>query len=90
MQAEGLQYIGNLILKVDDDDDKKKAAIQVGVFMTIPFVLALPPIVGWFIGKWIDEKLGTDPYVMYFLLILGLIAGFREMLRIVKRYGNGT
>ena len=58
--------------------------------MTIPFVLAVPPMVGWVIGKWLDDYFGTGNKIMYVFLILGLIAGFRELFRIIKKYGNGN
>jgi F0F1-type ATP synthase assembly protein I len=62
---------------------------QIGIYMTIPFVLAISPIMGWFIGRWLDEKFDTNPYLMYVGLFLGFIAGFRELYYIVKRFGNG-
>lgn len=71
------------------EDEGQKNVRQIGVFITIPFVLAVPPIIGWFIGSWLDGFFGTEPYLMYILLVLGFIAGFREMYRIVKRYGDG-
>lgn len=63
---------------------------QLGAFITIPFVLSVPPVLGWWIGSWMDEKLGTEPYFMYILIILGFVAGFRELYRILKRFGNGN
>lgn len=69
-------------------DKKQPAFQQLGVFVTIPFVLAVPPIVGWFIGKWLDKKLDTTPYLMYVLLLLGFLAGAWECYRLVKEYGN--
>lgn len=56
--------------------------------MTIPFVLSIPPVLGWLIGKWLDEKLNSSPYLMYGLIVLGFIAGFREMYRLLKRFGD--
>lgn len=61
---------------------------QIGVFITIPFVLALPPILGWLIGNWLDKKLNTEPYLMYIFVVLGLAAGFREVFRLIKKFGN--
>lgn len=62
---------------------------QLGVFLTIPFVLAVPPVLGWFLGRWIDELCGTEPIFMFVLIILGIAAGFREVYRIINRYGSG-
>jgi ATP synthase protein I len=63
---------------------------QLGVFMTIPFILAVPPVLGWFIGKWLDEKFNSKPFFMYLLILLGFMAGFREVYRIIKRFGDGA
>ena len=62
---------------------------QIGVFMTIPFVLAVPPILGWLIGSWLDTKIDTAPYLMFIFIALGFIAGVRETIRLIKRFGNG-
>jgi ATP synthase protein I len=70
------------------DDEKQKMVRQLGVYITIPFVLAIPPILGWFIGSWLDEKFHSQPFLMYLLLVLGFVAGFRELYRIIKRFGN--
>ena len=74
----------------DDDDDKNNPVRQIGAFITIPFVLAVPPVIGWFIGSWLDKLFHLPPIFMYSLLILGFVAGFREVYRIVKRFGNDT
>lgn len=62
---------------------------QLGVFLTIPFVLAVPPVLGWLLGGWIDQFFGTEPIFMYVLILLGIVAGFREVYRIITRYGSG-
>lgn len=73
-----------------DEDDKLKSIAQVGAYITIPFVLAIPPVLGWWIGSWLDKKLGTDPIFMYIFIALGFVAGFRELFRIIKRMSNGA
>ena len=59
---------------------------QFGAYLTLPFVLAIPPVIGWALGHWLDKKLHTGPYLMYLFLLLGFIAGFRELYRILKRF----
>ena len=61
---------------------------QIGALITIPFVLAIPPVIGWFIGRWLDKKMDTAPYLMYVFIFLGFLAGIRECYRIIKEYGN--
>lgn len=71
-----------------EEEENRRRIRLIGVFVTIPFVLAVPPIIGWMIGSWLDKKLETTPFLMYILLILGFAAGVREFYRIVKQYGD--
>ena len=52
---------------------------------TIPFLLAVPPIAGVFIGKWIDGKLGTSPAFTIVFVVLGFVAGVREVTNVMKK-----
>jgi len=72
-----------------ENDDQKRVR-QVGVFVTLPFVLGVPPVIGWWIGSHIDKWGGTSPYFLFICLALGFAAGFRELYRLVKQYGNGV
>ena len=72
------------------DDDKTGMIQQLAAFVTIPFVLAVPPVVGWWMGSYMDDYFGTAPYLMYLMIVMGFIAGFRELFRIVRRYGQGA
>lgn len=82
----------HLAIKKDSNehDEKESWTRQIGLFVTIPFVLAVSPIIGWLIGSWLDKKLDTAPYLMYLFLFIGFVAGFRELYRIIKEFGNGT
>lgn len=71
-------------------EDDQKNLRQIGIYSTVPFVLAIPPVLGWLIGGWLDGKIGSSPYLMYIFMILGFVAGFREVYRIIKRFGNGN
>lgn len=72
-----------------EDKNKIPKQQQFLAYITIPFILAVPPIVGWGIGHWLDKIWGTDPYLMFIFLILGFIAGGREFYHIIKRFGDG-
>jgi F0F1-type ATP synthase assembly protein I len=67
-------------------DDKQ----QVMAYLMVPLVMAASPLVGWFIGRWLDQRLGTSPYLMYTFLIFGFLAGFREVYRLIKRFGDDS
>jgi ATP synthase protein I len=47
--------------------------------------LGLSVVFGVLFGRWLDGKLGTAPWLMIAFLALGLVAGFRSMLRAVHR-----
>lgn len=76
--------------KENDDEPTPKELRQMSIYITIPFVLAVPPIVGWFIGRGIDKLCGTDPWFSYAMIFVGIIAGFRELYRILKKFGEGV
>ena len=58
---------------------------QLGLLGTIPILIAVGPVVGFFIGRWLDGKLGTEPYLLVVFLIIGFIASGREIYGIIKR-----
>lgn len=57
---------------------------QIGLLSSIPFILALAPIIGYFLGKYLDTKFRTQPWLSLVLLGLGFVAGVRETIRIIK------
>ncbi|TMQ58158.1 MAG: AtpZ/AtpI family protein [Candidatus Eisenbacteria bacterium] len=57
---------------------------QVGLLSSIPFILALAPIIGFVIGQLLDRHFRTRPWLSIILLVLGFVAGVRETIKIVK------
>jgi len=57
---------------------------QVGMLTSIPFILALAPIIGFFIGQFLDRHFRTKPWLSIVLLVFGFIAGVRETIKIIK------
>ena len=47
--------------------------------------LGISVAVGLLFGYWLDGKVGTAPWLMLLFMVLGLVAGFRGVLRAVKR-----
>lgn len=47
--------------------------------------LGISVILGLLFGWWLDKQLGTAPWMMLVFLVLGLIAGFRGVIRAVGR-----
>lgn len=54
-------------------------------YSTAGLELALSVVVGYFFGRWLDGKLGTDPYLMIAFVVLGTFAGMRGLYRTAKR-----
>jgi ATP synthase protein I len=47
--------------------------------------LGVSVAVGAGIGYWLDQTLGTAPWMTLFWLLAGVMAGFRSLIRVVKR-----
>ncbi|MCJ7576929.1 MAG: AtpZ/AtpI family protein [candidate division Zixibacteria bacterium] len=66
-------------------DEKYSMYRQLGIFTTIPIILAVGPILGYFIGNFLDEKLHTEPYLMIVFIFFGFVAAGRGVYNLVKR-----
>lgn len=66
-------------------DRRGRLARQIGLLSMIPFLLAVAPLIGWFMGRWLDGRLGTNPVLTVVLLLLGFVAGVRETIILVRR-----
>jgi F0F1-type ATP synthase assembly protein I len=53
---------------------------------TITFQIAVPILLGAFGGRYLDERLNTQPWLMISGIFLGLAAGVVGMVRIVQRF----
>jgi ATP synthase protein I len=52
---------------------------------TVGIQLVLSTFVGFGMGYFLDRFLGTFPWLTVIFLILGIVAGFRELLRVARR-----
>ena len=57
---------------------------QAGLLSTIPALLVISPLLGFFIGRFLDGKFNTDPVLTIVLLILGFAAGAIQIARVVR------
>jgi ATP synthase protein I len=60
-------------------------ARQAGLLSTIPFLMAVPPIAGLLIGRYLDKKFNLQPVFTIVLLLLGFAAGVREVALVIKK-----
>lgn len=48
-------------------------------------VFFLSIAIGGVIGYYLDKYFGTKPYLLLFFLLMGIIAGFRNLWQFIKR-----
>jgi ATP synthase protein I len=61
---------------------------DLGYYSGLGLSVALSIMIGFFIGYLLDRWLGTTPWGMFVFLILGIAAGFRNILLAMKRSKN--
>ena len=57
---------------------------------TVGLNLVLSTFVGLAIGYGLDRLFNSSPWLTIIFLILGIITGFRELIRIAKKQDNGS
>jgi ATP synthase protein I len=68
------------------DKETKRTVIQMASVSSIGIALVLAIFGCFFLGRWLDQQLGTDPYLTLLFLLLGIAAGFRNIYVLIKRY----
>jgi ATP synthase protein I len=75
----------NDVRAADPAADKGKGFYQGLSASSVGLELGICVAIGVFLGRWLDEELGTEPWLLLLFLGLGLAAGFRSVLRAVAR-----
>jgi len=68
-----------------DERDLYRTLRRFGVFTTIPMLLAAGPLVGFAIGRFLDERWRLAPWGLVGGLLLGFLASVRETIRLIRR-----
>ena len=69
-------------------EDKYSAYRQIGILTTIPILMAVGPILGYYVGDFLDKKLGTAPYLMVVLIFFGFVAAGKGVYDLIKKAGQ--
>lgn len=67
------------------DKDRYNWARQMGLLSTIPFLMAVPPIAGLLIGRYLDKKFNAYPVLTIVFMLLGFAAGVREVALVIRK-----
>ena len=70
-------------------EDGKKAAFYKwtkiwGLLSFIPVVLAAGPLAGYFLGDYLEKKIGYAPYLSLIFMAFGFFTSVREIIKILK------
>jgi len=68
----------------DESSKNKNLWVQLGQYSQIAFIFPASTVAGWLIGVALDHWLHTS-WLNIVGLILGIIAGFVELIRIVNK-----
>ena len=63
----------------------KKPWKQYGRYGSLGIELILSMAVGYYIGRWLDGKVGSAPWLAVIGFLVGVYAGFRQIFRAAKR-----
>lgn len=73
-----------------DLKDSGSTVRALGITGGIGFMMAACVLGGYFVGSYLDSKLGTAPWLLVTFLLMGLAAGFIETYNIVKKLNKET
>lgn len=73
------------IINPDPNKKRSKDLRQVSLLGAVPALLVAGPLVGYFLGHWLDGVFETDPALMIILVVLGFGSAGVEIYRLVKR-----
>ena len=68
-----------------EDDGRGKTYRLLAEYSSIIFILPSTVVGGYFLGNWLDGRLGTSPWLTVAFVLAGSIAGFVEVFRILLR-----
>jgi F0F1-type ATP synthase assembly protein I len=64
---------------------KYEALRSASLLLAVPTILIAAPLVGMFLGRFADQKLGTNPWLTILGIVLGFVAAARQIADIVRR-----
>lgn len=74
----------------NEGENRYRFIRQLSLLTTIPAVLLSGPVIGFFIGNYLDRKFGTSPWLMTLFILLGLAGSLRQTIRIIVKTGENS
>jgi len=78
---------------INDEREKKRKKTKslvavmhvISVTSIIGFELAVMTVIGFYLGKQVDERFNTSPLFLIIFLLLGLTVGIISVIKTIKR-----
>ena len=61
-----------------------KAASQISAAVMIPSMILIGLVGGYFLGVWVQGRLGGEPWVSFLGLVLGGVAAVRKVIEVMR------
>lgn len=74
-----------MTLEREPKGSRDRSLAQFGLLAAIPGLLIGAPLVGFFIGRWADGRLDTEPWLSLVGTVAGLGSAGLETYRIIKK-----
>jgi F0F1-type ATP synthase assembly protein I len=68
-----------------NDPDRAKNMRQAGMLTMIPTLMVVSPLVGYFLGVLLQRYLGAGDWIKPACMLLGMAAGVRQMILILRK-----
>jgi F0F1-type ATP synthase assembly protein I len=68
-----------------DEDERARILRRAGPYMGLGVTMAASVVVGILGGRWLDNRLGTTPWLTVAGLLLGVGAGFYNLMVVLLR-----
>lgn len=68
-----------------DREERYRQARVIGGLSSIPLLLGAGALIGFFIGRWIDRRFGTEPWLTLVFVGLGFAASVRSTIDLIRR-----
>jgi len=67
------------------EEKDRKLIRMIGVLSTVGLTMVFATMIGLYIGMKLDKWLGTSPWLAALFLLIGIIAGFRNLFVYAKK-----
>jgi ATP synthase protein I len=68
--------------------ETKRSLRELAYFSSLGLSIAFAIFIGLALGVWLDRRLGTSPWCTFVFLLLGIVAGFRNIGIAIRKSRN--